>query len=301
MKIKLIFLGTGQAIPTPKRNHTAILLSYENENLLFDCGEGTQRQMRKTKIHPCKITRLFITHWHSDHVLGIPGILQTLQLSNYNKTLYIYGPKGTKKFMKKIMSIFVKVGKIKIQVREINQPETVLETKKFKITAETMIHGTPALAYSFIEKEKLRINKQKLAKLKLPERSPLLKKLAEGKNIKIKGKIIKASSLTYKQPNKKITIILDTKENKNAYALAKNSDLLICESTYSNKEKDLAEKYKHLTSEQAANIAKKSGSKKLILTHISQRYEKNYKKLLQQAKKIFKNTTIAKDLAKIEI
>ncbi len=301
MKTKITFLGTGQAIPTAKRNHTSILLSYDNENILFDAGEGAQRQMRKARTNPSKITRIFITHWHGDHVLGIPGILQTLKLSKYNKTLYIYGPKGTKKFMKLIMSMFVKVGKIKIQIKEITTPGIILETSKFKITTEKMFHGTPTLAYSFIEKQKLRLDKNKLKKLKLPARSPLLKKLAQGKNIKIKGKTIKASSLTYKQASKKITIILDTKENKNAYKLAKNSDLLICESTYSNAEKDLASKYKHLTSAQAANIAKKSKSKKLILIHLSQRFEKNDEKVLQQAKKVFKNTTIAKDLDKIEI
>ena len=103
--IKLTFLGTSDSIPTEERNHTSILLTYEGENILIDCGEGTQRQIRKAKLNPCKITRILITHWHGDHVLGIPGLLQTLSMSGYNKTLYIYGPEGTKKFMKELLKI----------------------------------------------------------------------------------------------------------------------------------------------------------------------------------------------------
>src|SRR3989339_623098 len=111
MKIPICFLGTSQAIPTAKRNHTAMLLQYNDENILVDCGEGTQRQFRKAALNPCKITKLLITHWHGDHVLGIPGLLQTLALSGYNKILYIYGPRGTKKYIEEIMKIFNFVGK----------------------------------------------------------------------------------------------------------------------------------------------------------------------------------------------
>ena len=97
--MKLTFLGTADAFPTAKRNHSAILFSYNGENILVDCGEGTQRQFRKAGMSPTKTTRLLISHWHGDHVLGIPGLLQTLAFQGYKKTLYIYGPKATKKFM----------------------------------------------------------------------------------------------------------------------------------------------------------------------------------------------------------
>ena len=106
-KIELTFLGTSDAVPTKQRSHTSILLNYAGENILVDCGEGTQRQFRFAELNPCKITRILITHWHGDHVLGIPGILQTLALSGYNKTLYIYGPKGTKEFMQNLLKTFV--------------------------------------------------------------------------------------------------------------------------------------------------------------------------------------------------
>ena len=105
-KIKITFLGTADAIPSVRRNHSAVFLSYDAENILFDCGEGTQRQFRKARLNPGKVTRILITHLHGDHVLGLPGLMQTLSLSNYNKTLYIYGPKGTKQFVREMLNTF---------------------------------------------------------------------------------------------------------------------------------------------------------------------------------------------------
>jgi len=157
--IKIIFLGTSDAIPSIERNHTSILLEYKEENILIDCGEGTQRQIRKARLNPNKITRILITHWHGDHVLGLAGLLQTLGFSGYNKTLYIYGPKGTKEFVKNVLKTFLFQGKIDIKVEEIEGK--FLETDEFYIEAEKMSHGIPCNAYAFIKKGNLRINKKK--------------------------------------------------------------------------------------------------------------------------------------------
>jgi ribonuclease Z len=301
-KIKIIFLGTGSAIPTPKKNHPAVLLKYKQENILLDCGEGTQRQFRIARLNPCKITRILITHWHADHVLGLPGLLQTLMLNGYNKTLKIYGPKNTKKRMGLYINLFAHKGKkFPIKIYE-TKPGRIINEKEFYIEAESMKHDIPTNAYSFIIKGKLRLNKQKLKKLKIPK-GKIRAKILKSKTIKITGRKINTKNLIYKEKAKKITFIMDTGENKKAVKIAKNSDLLISESTYSAKEKKIAKDYKHLTAEQAANIAKKSKSKELILMHLSQRYEKKQEqeKILNQAKKIFKNTSIAKDFTKTEV
>jgi ribonuclease Z len=295
MKIPLVFLGTSPSIPTAKRNHTAVLLKYKSETILIDCGEGTQRQFRKIKLNPCKITRILITHWHGDHILGLPGLFQTLALSNYSKTLYIYGPKGTKRFINKIYKMFIFKNKLKLEVKEVHGK--FFENQDFYLEAASLKHGARTNGYSFVEKNKIRLNRAKLKKLKLPN-SPLLKKLQQGKNIKYKGKVIKAKDITYLEKGKKITFLWDTVLCNNCQKIAKDSDLLITESTYA--EKDI-KKYKHLTAKQAAKIAKKSKSKKLILTHLSQRYENNEKVILNEAKKTFKNTIIAEDLMKVEV
>ncbi len=301
MKINLTFLGTGQAIPSITRNHTSILLNYKDENILIDCGEGTQRQLRIAKINPCKITRILITHWHGDHILGLPGLFQTLALNNYKNTLKIYGPKGTKKFIKEIFKVFFLVKKLKIKVEEVSG--VFLENKDFILSTRKLSHkNTPCNGYEFKERDKLRINKKKLLKLKLKSKNKKeLARLIQGKDIKIGNKNIKSKDLTYFQKGKKISFILDTKVCENAKKLAKESDLAIIESTYLNSERLLAGKYGHMTAQQAAKIANLSKVKELILTHISQRYEYKENLFIEEAKKLFKKMRIAKDFMKITL
>ncbi len=184
--IKLTFLGTAASIPTASRNHTSILLTYQGENILVDCGEGTQRQFRKAKLNPCKLTRMLITHWHGDHVLGVPGLLQTLALSGYNKTIYLYGPKGTKDFLNKITAIFAFVDKLNIEVKEVKDGK-FFESEDFYLEAKPMTHWTHTNAYCFVKKGERRIDKIKLKKSKLPS-GPLLQQLKEGKDITFNGK-----------------------------------------------------------------------------------------------------------------
>ena len=163
-----------------------------------------------------------------------------------------------------------------------------------------MIHGTPCNAYCFVKKGQIRIDKKKLKKYKIPS-GPLLSKLKHGKSITYKGKKYLAKDLTYKQGESKVSFVLDTALNKNIIPFVKNSDLLISESSFSDELKSKAKEYRHLTAKQAAEIAKKSNSKKLVLTHISQRYEKHLDRILKEAKKVFKNSVLAKDLDVISI
>ncbi|HRZ85930.1 MAG TPA: ribonuclease Z [Candidatus Paceibacterota bacterium] len=297
-KIEVSFLGTGSAVPTAKRNHPAILLNYKAESILFDCGEGTQRQFRKAKLNPCKLTKIFITHWHGDHVLGIPGLLQTLFFNDYRKTLDIYGPKGTKHYISLMMNIFVNVGRLKVNIHEISSGK-VVENEDFVVLAEEMKHGTSCLAYSFVEKDKIRLNKTKLTKLKIPN-SPILGELKQGKDIIVNGKTIPASDVSYLEKGKKVTIALDTRETVGLVDFAKDSDLFICESTYIDEE-DIAKEYGHMTLASATRIAKEAIVKKLVLMHLSQKYEKSENKIFILAKKMFKNVIIAKDLMKISL
>lgn len=296
--MEVIFLGSGGAVPTVKRNHPAVLLRYKSDNILFDCGEATQIQFRKAKISPCKLTKIFITHWHGDHVLGLPGLLQTLVMNDYSGNLEIYGPKGTKIFFKRIMELFVGIGKLDVKVNEISKGK-VLDNDDYEIFAEEMDHGTNCLAYRFQEKDKLRIDKKKLEKLKIPDKSKI-KNLSQGKDITVNGKKIKSKEITYLQKGKVFSIVLDTKMNNHVLKVAKDADLFVCEATFLN-EKEMAEEYMHLTVEQAAEYGKKANVKKLYLMHLSQRHEMNEKEYLVLARKIFKNTELAKDLMKVEI
>jgi ribonuclease Z len=294
--IELIFLGTSQAVPTAKRNHTAILLRYKNESILIDCGEGTQRQFRIARLNPCKLTKLLITHWHGDHVFGLPGLLQTLALNGYNKTLEIYGPRGTKKFVELIYNLFA--GKIKVKVTEVNEGAFV-KTDDFSIEALPLKHSAPCLAYRFVELDRRRISKEKIKKLGLE--GPIVGRLQKGGDITLNGKIIRASDVSYIEKGKKIAFILDTALCDNCIKIANDVDLLVSEATYSAQLKEKAREYMHLITKEAAEISKKAKAKQLVLTHISQRYEYEDEKILSEAKKIFPKAILARDFLKIKV
>lgn len=296
MNIQLVFLGTSNAVPTAERNHPAIWLEYEGERILVDCGEGTQRQIKRAGLNPCKLTKIFLTHLHGDHVLGLPGLLETLEMSEYARQLDIYGPKGTARHLALLQQTY---GHFNINIK-VHELPVKIESSDWEIRTAPMDHGIPAWAFAFVIKEKRRLNKTKLKKIKIPN-SPLLGELQKGRDIIINGKKIKAKEITYTQPETRIAIIMDTKLNDNAIKIAEKADLVVCEATYSEREAEYAKEYKHLTASQAGTIAKKAKAERLVLTHIAQRYEHNMNVIESEAKKIFKNTRIVKDLEEIEI
>jgi ribonuclease Z len=297
--MKITFLGTAAMQPTRDRNATSILLSHKSENILIDCGEGTQRQLKLAGIKPTKITKILISHWHGDHVLGLPGLIHTLGASEYSKTLEIYGPKGTKKHMKNLFKFFVRKDKIKIKVNETNKEGLLLETKDLNIYTTNLKHSCPTLGYIFKEKDKRKMKMHYLKKFGLT-RDPILGRLQQGKNIKHKGQKILAKDATTLIPGKKISIILDNIPTSRLIKPIKDSDLLIMESSFSSELDDMAKKSKHTTAKHAAEIAKKANVKKLILTHIGKRY-KSATPLVMDAKKIFAKTSAAKDFMEIKL
>ncbi len=296
MKVRL--LGTSSMVPTAKRNHSALVLRYKNEMILIDCGEGTQTQFRKAKISPAKISRILITHWHGDHILGLPGLMMTLASNNYGKKLKIYGPKGTKDNLKKMFSFFVIREVVKWEAFDIEEG-TVFENDDLYVEARKVEHPIKTLAYRFVEKDKRKINMEKLKKLGVkPGRH--IKELQKGEDIVYKGKKIKAKAVSSVVKGRIFSFITDTRSCDNAVKIAKNVDLLICESTYLDDMKKVAKERGHMTSKDAARIAKKAKVKKLVLTHFSQRY-KDISMLEKEAKTIFKNSIAGEDFMNIEL
>lgn len=299
--MKLIFLGTASSFPTKERNHTAVLLEYAGEALLFDCGEGTQRQIKLAEAHPMKIEKIFITHWHGDHCLGLPGFLESMAFSNRTKPIYLFGPVGTKEHLFHLMKGFAVRLPFKLDVHEISaqEPRVILETPEYEVLAVNMKHRVPTLAFAFKEKSKIRINLDYTKKFGL-EQHPILKKLQEGKDITWQGKKIKAKDATYKVEGKKVAYVVDTEPNANAVKLAKDSDVFVCEGTFANELKAEANEKCHMTVKQAAKLAKDAEVKKLVLTHFSQRY-KHTTELEREASSVFKNVVMAKDLMEVKI
>jgi ribonuclease Z len=244
---------------------------------------------------------MLITHWHGDHILGIPGLFQTLLMNGYSRKLEIYGPKGTNYYIRKLIELLVPYCKLNLEIHEVSEGK-FFENKEFYLESLPMKHSTiPCNAYAFVEKDKKRLDRAKLKKLKIPN-SPLLGDLAKGKDITLEnGKKVKAKDIVYLDKGKKISIVLDTKLIPNCYKIAEDADLLIAEAVYLKQEAELADLHEHLTAEQAGDIAKKAKAKKLYLSHLSQRYDGSEKLVLNEAKKKFKNVFIAEDLMETEI
>ncbi len=290
--MEITFLGTGSMLPTRERNGTGVLLTYRDQGILFDCGEGTQRQLRTVGISPTKITKILVSHWHGDHVFGLPGLLLTMGASHYQGTLEMYGPLQSKQRFANLRRPYVAQNDLPVTLKEVRKG-IFFENDFFKLEALPLEHSTAVLGYSFIEQDKFHINMDYIKKVGLQHNS-LLSDLQKGKDVTWQGKKIKAKDATTRIPGKKITVILDTKYCANAVQLAKHADVLICEATYMEDLKDKAKEFAHLTTKDAAMIAKKANVKQLIITHFSQRY-KDIKAMEAEAKRVFHNTLAAYD------
>lgn len=295
-------LGTSCMVPTKERNVSSLYISHKGDGLLFDCGEGTQRQMNLAKLNRNDVKHIFLSHWHADHVAGTLGLIQTIANKERNVTLHIYGPTETKERMQHILSATIFDQALNIVIHEyslIEEPHVLLETEDYYVYGISLSHGIPCMGFSFVEKDRRRIKVKEIEKLGIKP-GPVLAQFQAGKNATVNGKVVKADDVTYIVRGKKCTYIPDTHFCQTAIDLAFGSDILICESTYTKQHEENAHKFNHLTSEQAGQIAAMSGSKRLVLTHLSQRY-KNPADILDQAKDVFAETELGYDFMKINL
>jgi ribonuclease Z len=301
--LRILFLGTGGSVPTEGRGSPCIALRRENELLLFDCGEGTQRQLTFAKIRSGNLSRIFITHLHGDHVLGLAGLLQSLSLSQRTRPIQLFGPKGIGKFIEALGQTLHFALSFDLSVEEITGEGRVFETNQYAVDACKTDHDN-ILSLGYVFEEKWRPGHffpEKCVKLGVPE-GPLWKKLQSGESIKLEnGNIVTAEMvLGPKRAGRKIVYTGDTRPNENIIALSSGADALIHDSTYDDSLLHKAIEYGHSTASQAAEVAKQAKVKLLILTHISNRYEHD-EVLLEQAKKIFPDTIVARDFLEINV
>ncbi len=302
MAVKLVFLGTAASTPTKRRNLSSVALKQEGLWLLFDCPEGTQRQMMKASVSYMKIQYMFISHFHGDHFLGLPGLLATMSMHGRDYPLTIFGPTGVKEHVKK--AIELSMLRVNFDIRCVKvRKGLILEEKNFIVRAFQVKHDVPCIGYVFKEKDKLgQFSRKKALKLGLPE-GPLWGKLQKGEIIEFKGKRIKPEQvldLSKGRKGKKISIVFDTLPNKSYWNEIKQSDVLIHEASFLDEMRERAKQTFHTTARQAGGIAEKTNCKKLILTHISARH-KDESKLENEARMEFNDVTVANDLMEIEV
>lgn len=302
MSLRIIFLGTSASVPTNDRSLPSIIIQREGDILMFDCGEGTQRQMIKAGIGLNRKMIIFITHMHGDHVLGLPGMIQTMSLLGRDKPLQIYGPPGIKNFMESIFRTVKFWLNFPVEICEVNYEGAVYENKYYEVRASWAEHTIQSLAYAFIEKPRPgKFHPEKAIALGVPK-GPLWSMLQRGIDVTLpNGRIIKSSDVVEPpRPGRKIVYSGDTRPSERIIELSKDADVLIHEATLSDDLLERAKEEGHSTPSEAAQVALKANVKLLFLTHISARYC-DPKVLLDQARKIFPNTYIPNDLEKIEI
>jgi ribonuclease Z len=292
--MELVFIGTGGSWPSKERNVSSIALRIDKEIILFDCGEGTQRQLMNSTISFMKISKIFISHFHGDHFLGIPGLVQSMTLNNRKEALEIYGPKGTIKIVKTLLKLGYFTPSFKVKVYDLSGNDDI-EFENYRIRTCYGDHNVPTLIYALEEYDKsgrFRVDKAKA--LGIPP-GPLYRKLQLGKSIVFKGKRIKSEEVLGKpRKGRKIVYANDTRPCENVVELAKDCDVLIHDATVDTKLEAKANEYGHSSARQAATIAKKANAKLLLLVHFSPRY-KEVGILEKEAKKIFKNSVCARD------
>ncbi len=298
MSVKdLIVLGCSSQQPTRNRNHGAYLFRWNDEGLLFDPGEGTQRQFIFANIAPPVVTRIFVSHFHGDHCLGLGSMLMRLNLDKVKHPIHCYFPMSGKKYFDRLHFGCIYHETIQVIEHPVAKEGLVEDDGKFRIEAAFLQHGTDNIGWRITEPDRIRFDKVKLEKLKI--QGPLVKQLEREGFLHVDGRRVALEEVSCVQTGEAIAVVIDTVPCPQAVHLAKDASILLCESTYLEDHRDLAEKYLHMTAQQAALIAKEAGVKKLILTHFSARYQEELA-FEEEARKVFLPSFAAKDGARFE-
>ncbi len=298
--LRITFLGTGGTLPTISRNPSAIFINREGEMMLFDCGEGTQQQMMRAKTG-MKISSIFITHYHADHFLGIPGLIQTMSFNGRTEPLDIYGPVWTEQMVKPMIELgYYKMG-FEINAHELADGD-MIDKGEYSIKAVATDHGIPSFGYILEEKSRAgRFNRERAIELGVPV-GHLFSKLQKGETITVNGRIIKPSQVMGEgRPGRKVVYSGDTRPCESIERESEDADLLIHDCTFADELRDWAVETKHSTAIEAGLLAKKANVRQLALTHISSRYSENAEPLQIEAKSVFGNVTLARELLDIDV
>jgi len=289
--IEILFLGTGASIPSRERAMPCAAVRCGTDIVLFDCGEGTQRQMMISPFSFMKIKGIFITHMHGDHFLGLPGLLQTMGLSGRKDRLTVCGPKGLSAALNAILSVCEGSIEYELDIREVGHGD-LIDLGKFNVYVFRTEHTAESFGYKLSEKgSRGRFNKERAIKLGLSP-GPDFSKLQNGETV---GGVTPDMVMGPSRPGCSIVYSGDTSPCRELAAAAAGADALIHESTFSGKESKLAADHKHSTSLQAAETAKACGCRALFLIHISNRYD-DRTKIEEEAKAVFPDTAAPKDM-----
>jgi ribonuclease Z len=293
--LSVTFLGTGAACPTIERNVSGLALQREGETMLFDCGEGTQRQMMRYGVG-FSFTEVFFSHFHADHMLGIIGLLRTMGLQDRTAPVTLYGPRGAERILTAALSLGIERNKFPVAVVEV-RPGDCLSRDEYDIVVFETDHRADTVGYALAEHTRLgRFHPERARELGVPE-GPLWGELHRGKAVRLDdGRTVSPEDLVG-APRRGRTVVYsgDTRPHLALIEAARGADLLIHEATFGGDEAERAVETGHSTASEAARVALEAGVRSLILTHISPRYTRDAPELLAEARAVFPDTFIARD------
>jgi len=299
--LSVTFLGTSAARPTVERNVSATAVVREGETLLFECGEGTQRQMMRYGVS-FTLSDIFVTHFHADHFLGIAGLLRTLGLQGRTEAVRLYGPRGAKRVLGEVVSLGVERSPFPVEIVELKVGERV-ERKDYDVVTFATEHGRASIGFALVEHTRLgRFDPEKARALGIPE-GPLWGKIHKGETVALPdGRAVTPAELVGpSRPGRKLVYPGDTRPCQSVVEAADGADLLIHEATFGDEEKERAKETEHSTAAEAAQVALAARAKKLALHHLSARYSADADTLLEQARAVFPETVVARDGMTIEV
>jgi ribonuclease Z len=298
--IRVTFLGTAASRPTVGRNVSSLLVQREGELLLFDCGEGTQRQMMRYGTG-FSVHDIFFTHMHADHFLGVIGLLRTMGLQGREEPMRLWGPAGSRAILEQAVNLGVERVPFPVELHEL-EPGARLERTGYDLLAFAALHGGRALGFALVEHERLgRFDVERARALGIPE-GPLYGRLHRGEAVEHEGRTVRASDLVgAPRPGRRIVYSGDTRPARETVDVARSADLLIHDATFAADEAERARATGHSTAREAADVARRAGARRLILTHLSARYADDPRPLEREAREVFPRVQVAHDGLVIEV
>lgn len=295
---ELVVLGTAGQVPTRQRNLNGYFLRWDDEGLLFDPGEGTQRQMLLAGVKSTTVSRIFLTHFHGDHCLGLPGVVQRLALDGVTRPVPLYHSASGGQYLERLLRSSVARAWAPVEARPVDGPGPVDEGRRFSIAAGRLDHTVEALGWRITEPDGRRMLPDRLAELGIT--GPAIGRLQRSGSLQAGGRTVMLEEVSEERRGQSFAFLMDTRMCDAAFELARGADMLVSECTFASTEQALAREYGHMTAAQAATVAKRAGVRLLVLTHFSQRYP-DTAPLLAEAQAIFPSTVAAVDLVTIPV
>jgi ribonuclease Z len=298
--IRVTFLGTAASRPTVGRNVSALMMQRGGDSLLFDCGEGTQRQMMRFGTG-FAVHDIFFTHLHADHFLGVTGLLRTMGLQGREEPMRLWGPAAGGDILHTAVNLGVERLPFDVRIEEL-EPGAHIARADYDVVAYRSRHGPRSLGYALIEHQRLgRFDPERAAELGVPE-GPLFGRLHRGQDVEIDGRLIRAAELVGPaRPGRRIVYSGDTRPCEETLEIARDADLLVHDATFAHDEAERARDTNHATAREAAALARRAGVLRLALTHISARYADDPRPLEREARDVFRSSIVAYDGLAIDV